>query len=607
MASDSIIKLKIEGAFLVTGRRHLDHRGTFEELYNETKFLPHPITDSWRQISIAESHRNVLRGIHCSNFAKYVTCLKGKVYDVIVDLRPDSPTFMEWQGVWLDCESTQPVHLYVPKRCGHAYFSAVDNSLFIYFQDGTFNPKEDIELNLFDETINIKWPEPSLNCDYIISQKDINNLRFDQVRLRLETECRGKLNIHSVIKQVTTFNGPLLIYGATGFLGKCLIEILVKQGKPFNIGTARLENRTHLINELRQFKPTQVICAAGIAGKPNVSWCETNQTETIRANIIGQLNLADVCLGLKLNDGNPIHCTLLTSGVIYTYENDGAKHSVNSGIGYTEQDTPNFDGNFYTKMRIIEERLLESYSNVLNLRVSYPTTLQSNPKSFLTKLINFDKITSIPLSLTIVDDLWPIMIEMSERKVTGTFNFNNPGVISHNEILEMYRDIVNPLHKWSVVVDLDCKRGGAHLDTTKLMAHVNSIGKTIPNVKESVRRILLKQSKWVELDQNSENLFKPKNLMITGGAGFIGSHVAVYLAEKYPQYLVVVYDILDYCSNLKNLERIKDRPNFRFIKGDICNFDMVYHVMKQFEIDCVMHFAAQSHVDFSFKVFLNFF
>jgi UDP-glucose 4,6-dehydratase len=92
----------------------------------------------------------------------------------------------------------------------------------------------------------------------------------------------------------------------------------------------------------------------------------------------------------------------------------------------------------------------------------------------------------------------------------------------------------------------------------------------------------------------------PKNIFLTGGAGFIGSHAAILLCKKYPQYNIVVYDKLDYCSCLENLDEIKDLPNFKFVKGDIGSSDLVNYVFKQNEIDTVIHFAAQTHVDNSF-------
>jgi len=99
-------------------------------------------------------------------------------------------------------------------------------------------------------------------------------------------------------------------------------------------------------------------------------------------------------------------------------------------------------------------------------------------------------------------------------------------------------------------------------------------------------------------DQASD--FVPKNILLTGGAGFIGSHAAILLCKKYPHYNVVVYDKLDYCACLENLEEIQKLPNFKFVKGDICSSDLVAFVMETEKIDTVMHFAAQTHVDNSF-------
>lgn len=95
-------------------------------------------------------------------------------------------------------------------------------------------------------------------------------------------------------------------------------------------------------------------------------------------------------------------------------------------------------------------------------------------------------------------------------------------------------------------------------------------------------------------------IYTPNNILLTGGAGFIGSHVVILLCQKYPQYKVVVYDALDYCSCLENLDEVKDLPNFKFVKGDICSPDLVSYVLKEEKIDTIMHFAAQTHVDNSF-------
>mmetsp|Transcript_13397 Transcript_13397/g.29552 ORF Transcript_13397/g.29552 Transcript_13397/m.29552 type:complete len:367 (-) Transcript_13397:57-1157(-) len=99
---------------------------------------------------------------------------------------------------------------------------------------------------------------------------------------------------------------------------------------------------------------------------------------------------------------------------------------------------------------------------------------------------------------------------------------------------------------------------------------------------------------------SKNDCYTPKNILLTGGAGFIGSHAAILLCKKYPQYNIVVYDMLDYCACLANLEEISRYRNFKFIKGDISSADLVSYVLKEEQIDTIMHFAAQTHVDNSF-------
>ncbi|RCV04752.1 hypothetical protein SETIT_1G026300v2 [Setaria italica] len=94
--------------------------------------------------------------------------------------------------------------------------------------------------------------------------------------------------------------------------------------------------------------------------------------------------------------------------------------------------------------------------------------------------------------------------------------------------------------------------------------------------------------------------YKPKNILITGAAGFIASHAATHIVKKHPDYKVVVLDKLDYCSNLKNLLPVSSSPNFKFVKGDIASADLVNFILVTESIDTVMHFAAQTRVDNSF-------
>lgn len=88
-----------------------------------------------------------------------------------------------------------------------------------------------------------------------------------------------------------------------------------------------------------------------------------------------------------------------------------------------------------------------------------------------------------------------------------------------------------------------------------------------------------------------------KNILVTGGAGFIGSNFVIYMLRKYPAYQIVVYDKLTYAGNLENLLEVSDDPRYHFVKGDICDADQVSEAIRAYEIDTIINFAAETHVD----------
>ena len=92
-----------------------------------------------------------------------------------------------------------------------------------------------------------------------------------------------------------------------------------------------------------------------------------------------------------------------------------------------------------------------------------------------------------------------------------------------------------------------------------------------------------------------------RTIIITGGAGFIGSHVVRLFVNKYPDYKIINLDKLTYAGNLANLKDIEDKPNYRFVKMDICDFEGVYKLLQEEHVDGIIHLAAESHVDRSIK------
>ena len=92
-----------------------------------------------------------------------------------------------------------------------------------------------------------------------------------------------------------------------------------------------------------------------------------------------------------------------------------------------------------------------------------------------------------------------------------------------------------------------------------------------------------------------------RNILITGGAGFIGSHVVRLFVNKYPEYRIINLDKLTYAGNLANLKDIENQPNYVFVKADVCDYEKMQELMKEYNIDGIIHLAAESHVDRSIK------
>lgn len=135
-----------------------------------------------------------------------------------------------------------------------------------------------------------------------------------------------------------------LIYGGkTGWIGQMLVAECEHKGFRFAVGNARLENRVEIEEDLKNFQPTHVLLAAGITGRPTVDWCETHKQETIRTNVIGILNVVDLCAT------HHIHVTNFATGCIFEYDQE---HPIGGPNGFSENDVPNFHGSFYSHTKV---------------------------------------------------------------------------------------------------------------------------------------------------------------------------------------------------------------------------------------------------------------
>ncbi|MEL6143136.1 MAG: dTDP-4-dehydrorhamnose 3,5-epimerase [Bacteroidota bacterium] len=165
----------IVGLQIFEPRQFTDARGYFYESYNDRTFSEQGgINCQFVQDNQAASTRGVLRGLHFQTGeaaqAKLVRCIQGAVFDVAVDIRPDSPTLHQWFGLELSAENHR--QLFVPRGFAHGYLVLTETAVFAYKCDNYYAKAAEGGLRYNDPKLSIKWPE--LNTDYIVNERDLS-------------------------------------------------------------------------------------------------------------------------------------------------------------------------------------------------------------------------------------------------------------------------------------------------------------------------------------------------------------------------------------------------------------------------------------------------
>ena len=291
----------------------------------------------------------------------------------------------------------------------------------------------------------------------------------------------------------------ILVYGGKGWIGSQFIEILKNNKVEFIYGKSRVDDNINLINEINEINPTHIISFIGRThGKiedkiyPTIDYLENKGklTENIRDNLYSPLILAILCKEKK------IHFTYLGTGCIFNYDDE---HPFGKEInGYHESSIPNFFGSSYSVVKGYTDRLMHLFNDsVLNLRIRMPIIAEDNPRNFITKITNYKKICSIPNSMTVLPELLPIIFDMLKNKTLGTINLTNPGLISHNEILELYKKHVDPnfTYKNFTIEEqkeiLAADRSNNYLDTNRLQ----ELYPKIMNIKDSIENLMKNYTK----------------------------------------------------------------------------------------------------------------
>jgi dTDP-4-dehydrorhamnose 3,5-epimerase len=166
-------KLDLIGSYLIESQLIEDERGFFSRIVCEREFAEHGLTNSWIQQNIAFNHKKgTLRGMHYQNTPyeeiKVVRCTHGAIYDVLVDLRRESPTYKKWLGFELSAENHKM--LYIPAGFAHGYLTLTDEAEITYLVSQSYHPDAEAGIRYDDPSIGINW-----NAEIVrVSEKDKN-------------------------------------------------------------------------------------------------------------------------------------------------------------------------------------------------------------------------------------------------------------------------------------------------------------------------------------------------------------------------------------------------------------------------------------------------
>lgn len=285
-----------------------------------------------------------------------------------------------------------------------------------------------------------------------------------------------------------------LLFGGKGWIGAQIAALLRARQQRVILATARANDPEGVQALLDEHKPDRVLLAIGRThgpGAPTIDYLEDKGMlpTNLRDNLAAAVVMATLC------QRRQIHLTYLGTGCIFTYDTEHpcADTKVATRRTFTEEDAPNFAGSAYSAVKGCTDQLMCLFPDtVLNVRIRMPITADAHPRSFLAKIANYARVCSVPNSMTVLPELLPLMLDLAQRGETGTINLTNPGAISHNQVLALYREVVDPSFTWqNFDVEeqnrlLKAARSNNELDTTRLQRLCPSVSR----VEVALRRVM---------------------------------------------------------------------------------------------------------------------
>jgi dTDP-4-dehydrorhamnose reductase len=244
----------------------------------------------------------------------------------------------------------------------------------------------------------------------------------------------------------------VLVLGNKGWIGTMMCDLLDNQGIKYFTTNIRPNNKKVFEKMIIDNKPTHIMSFIGrthgkIGDKQFTTIDYLEQPGKVKENV--RDNLFSPLVVALLAKKYDIHYTYLGTGCIFKF--DDTHQQGNEDTGFNEADVPNFFGSSYSIVKGYTDELMHMLEeHVLNLRIRMPIISKTHPRNFITKITNYEYICSMPNSMTVLDKLLPYVIEMAKMNLTGTIHLTNPGLITHNEILELYKKYVDPAFTWKI-------------------------------------------------------------------------------------------------------------------------------------------------------------
>jgi 3,5-epimerase/4-reductase len=237
--------------------------------------------------------------------------------------------------------------------------------------------------------------------------------------------------------------------------------------------------------DLARHRPRAVLNCAGKTGAPNVDWCETHPFETYRANVIGPLVLAAACADAG------VYMLHLGSGCIF-YGPSPAPG------GWREDDHANPSA-LYSRTKYAADLVLSRLPNVGIARLRMPIDGMPGPRNLITKLSRYTQVIDVENSVTVVDDLVPLVAALIERRAVGVFHATNPGVMRHRDLLALYSSLVDPSHRYDLIRENELVARGlavsARSNCILSSSRLDALGLTMRPVDVALRDVMEKYAR----------------------------------------------------------------------------------------------------------------